>query len=181
MNVQSLLVSQIWYSFLIYHHDFNACYWSLLFFFIACAFMYVGIVAHLFCDYIGDVVIHVRVDKLSWWHICGRLFSTIAGATLTKISLTSIDYRTWINNYIIECNYSSNLTSVQAPISLMVFSIEFDKNLERCSWKYSQPIATKSCTCHDSDPMVTCANFNCDRRTRFQTRALQMLVRAWMS
>ena len=64
------------------------------------------------------------------------------------------------------------------PIPLMVFrsNSKFDQNLECCSLKHAQLIATKFCTCHDSYTVVICAKFHWDQQRIFQTRALKTLV-----
>ena len=53
----------------------------------------------------------------------------------------------------------------QAPVPLKVIrsNSKFDQILECSSLRYASPIATKSCTRHDSVTVVTSAKFRCDR------------------
>ena len=55
------------------------------------------------------------------------------------------------------------LLGCQAPIPLTTFrsNSKFDKNLQCSGSKYSKPITTQLCTCHDSNTVVTCAELHC--------------------
>ena len=59
-----------------------------------------------------------------------------------------------------------------APVPLSIFrsNSKFDENSERSSFKYTRPITTIFCTRHDSDTVVTCAKYLCDRPRIFYTR-----------
>ena len=60
----------------------------------------------------------------------------------------------------------------QAPVPLSIFrsNSKFDENSECSSFKYTRPITTIICTLHDSDTVVTCAKYRCDRPRIFYTR-----------
>ena len=49
---------------------------------------------------------------------------------------------------------------------------KFDENSERSSFEYTPPITTIFCTRHDSDTVVTCAKYRCDRPRIFYTRGV---------
>ena len=49
---------------------------------------------------------------------------------------------------------------------------KFDENSERSSFDYTRPITTIFCTRHDSDTVVTCAKYRCDRPRIFYTRGV---------
>ena len=53
----------------------------------------------------------------------------------------------------------------QAPVPLSIFrsNSKFDENSECSSFEYTRPITTIFCTRHDSDTVVTCAKYRCDR------------------
>ena len=55
--------------------------------------------------------------------------------------------------------------NVLAPVPLSIFqsNSKFDENSERSSFRYTQAITTIFCTRHDSDTVVTCAKYRCDR------------------
>ena len=57
------------------------------------------------------------------------------------------------------CNY------YQAPVPLSIFgsNSKFDENSECSGFEYTRPITTIFCTRHDSDTVVTCAKYRCDR------------------
>ena len=59
-----------------------------------------------------------------------------------------------------------------APVPLSIFrsNSKFDENSERSSFEYTRPITTIFCTRHDSDTVVTCAKYRCDRPRIFYTR-----------
>ena len=54
-------------------------------------------------------------------------------------------------------------------------SIEFDENSEHSSFEYSQSIRTILRTRHDSDTVVTCTKYRCDRQRIFYTRVFWIL------
>ena len=66
----------------------------------------------------------------------------------------------------------------QAPVPLSIFrsNSKFDENSERCSFEYTRPITTIFCTRHDSDTIVTCAKYRCDRPRIFYTRVFWIFI-----
>ena len=65
-----------------------------------------------------------------------------------------------------------------APVPLSIFrsNSKFDESSERSSFKYTQPITTIFCTRHDSDTVVTCAKYRCDRPCIFYTRVFWIFI-----
>ena len=70
------------------------------------------------------------------------------------------------------------VTADQAPVPLSIFrsNSKFDENSERSSFKYIRPITTIFCTRHDSDTVVTCAKYRCDRPRIFYTRVFWIFI-----
>ena len=70
------------------------------------------------------------------------------------------------------------LTSIQAPVPLSIFrsNSKFDENSECSSFEYTRPITTIFCTRHDSDTVVTCAKYRCDRPRVFYTRVFWIFI-----
>ena len=68
--------------------------------------------------------------------------------------------------------------SFQAPVPLTIFrsNLKFDQNLQCSAVKYTLPVTTQFCTCHDRVTFVTCAKFLCRRLKIFSTRALHILI-----
>ena len=66
----------------------------------------------------------------------------------------------------------------QAPVPLSIFrsNSKFDENSERSSFEYTRPITTIFCTRHDSDTVVTCAKYRCDRPRIFYTRVFWIFI-----
>ena len=58
-----------------------------------------------------------------------------------------------------------------APVPLSIFrsNSKFDENSERSSFEYTRLITTIFCTRHDSDTVVTCAKYRCDRPRKCYT------------
>ena len=67
---------------------------------------------------------------------------------------------------------------LQAPVPLSIFrsNSKFDENSERSSFEYTRPITTIFCTSHDSDTVVTCAKYRCDRPRIFCTRVFWIFI-----
>ena len=65
-----------------------------------------------------------------------------------------------------------------APVPLSIFrsNSKFDENSERFSFEYTRPITTIFCTRHDSDTVVTCAKYRCDRPRRYYTRVFWIFI-----
>ena len=65
-----------------------------------------------------------------------------------------------------------------APVPLSIFrsNSKFDENSERFSFEYTWPITTIFCTRHDSDTVVTCAKYRCDRPRIFYTRVFWTFI-----
>ena len=68
--------------------------------------------------------------------------------------------------------------TILAPVPLSIFrsNSKFDESSERSSFKYTQPITTIFCTRHDSDTVVTCAKYRCDRPCIFYTRVFWIFI-----
>ena len=66
----------------------------------------------------------------------------------------------------------------QAPVPLSIFrsNSKFDENSERSSFEYTGPITTIFCTRHDSNTVVTCAKYRCDRLRIFYTRVFLIFI-----
>ena len=66
----------------------------------------------------------------------------------------------------------------QAPVPLSIFrsNSKFDENSECSSFEYTRPITTIFCTRHDSDTVVTCAKYRCDRPRKFYTRVFWIFI-----
>ena len=69
--------------------------------------------------------------------------------------------------------------SCQAPVPLSIFwsNSKFDENSKRSSFEYTRPITTIFCTRHDSDNVVTCAKYRCDRPRIFYTRVFWIFIK----
>ena len=66
---------------------------------------------------------------------------------------------------------------VPVPLSIFRSNSKFDENSERSSFKYTtRPITTIFCTRHDSDTVVTCAKYRCDRPRIFDTRVFWIFI-----
>ena len=70
------------------------------------------------------------------------------------------------------------IIKAQAPVPLSIFrsNSKFDENSERSSFKSIRPITTIFCTRHDSDTVVTCAKYRCDRPRTFYTRVFWIFI-----
>ena len=68
--------------------------------------------------------------------------------------------------------------SAQAPAPLSIFrsNSKFDENSKHSSVKYTRSITTMFCTRHDSNTVVTCAKYRCDRSNIFETRAFWIFI-----
>ena len=68
--------------------------------------------------------------------------------------------------------------SFQAPVPLSIFrsNSKFDENSKHSSVKYTWPITTIFCTCHDSATVVTYAKYRCDRSSIFETKAFWIFI-----
>ena len=67
---------------------------------------------------------------------------------------------------------------LQAPVPLSIFrsNSKFDENSECSSFEYTRPITTIFCKRHDSDTVVTCAKYLCDRLRIFYTRVFWIFI-----
>ena len=65
-----------------------------------------------------------------------------------------------------------------APVPLSIFrsNSKFDENSGCSSFEYTRPITTIFCTRHDSDTVVTCAKYRCDRPRIFYTRVFWIFI-----
>ena len=68
--------------------------------------------------------------------------------------------------------------AVQAPVPLSIFrsNSKFDENSECSSFEYTRLITTIFCTRHDSDTVVTCAKYRCDRPRIFYTGVFWIFI-----
>ena len=84
------------------------------------------------------------------------------------VSLEKFEAR---NNYI-------SVISDLAPVPLSIFrsNSKFDENSECSSFEYTWPITTIFCTRHDSDTVVTCAKYRCDRPRIINTRVFWIFI-----
>ena len=65
-----------------------------------------------------------------------------------------------------------------APVPLSIFrsNSKFGENSECSSFDYTRPITTIFCTRHDSDTVVACAKYRCDRPRIFYTRVFWIFI-----
>ena len=96
--------------------------------------------------------------------------------TKMKLAVTS-----WTLYCSLHCLYAASHQlndTGQAPVPLSIFgsNSKFDENLERSSFKYIRPITPIFCTRHDSDTVVTCAKYRCDRQRIFYTRVFWIFI-----
>ena len=68
--------------------------------------------------------------------------------------------------------------TVLAPVPLSIFrsNSKFDENSECSSFEYTRPITTIFCTRHNSDTVVTCAKYRCDRPRILYTRVFWIFI-----
>ena len=78
--------------------------------------------------------------------------------------------------YIIPLSILSTLYLAPVPLSIFRSNSKFDENSERSSFKYTRPITTIFCTRHDSDTVVTCAKYRCDRPRISYTRVFWIFI-----
>ena len=71
---------------------------------------------------------------------------------------------------------ASHIYMAPVPLSIFRSNSKFDENSERSSFKYIRPITTIFCTRHDSDTVVTCAKYRCDRPRIFYTRVFWIFI-----
>ena len=78
----------------------------------------------------------------------------------------------------VPCQYISNQLLCQAPVPLSIFrsNSKFDENSECSGFEYTRPITTIFCTRQDSDTVVTCAKYRCDRPRIFYTRVFWIFI-----
>ena len=72
--------------------------------------------------------------------------------------------------------YQSFTLLPPVPLSIFRSNSKFDENSERSSFEYTWPITTIFCTRHDSDTVVTCARYGCDRPRIFYTRVFWIFI-----
>ena len=70
--------------------------------------------------------------------------------------------------------YSLHLAPV--PLSIFRSNSKFDENSECSGFEYTRPITMIFCTRHDSDTVVTCAKYRCDRPRIFYTRVFWVFI-----
>ena len=75
-------------------------------------------------------------------------------------------------------SHESFTLHVLAPVPLSIFrsNSKFDENSERSSFECTRLITTIFCTRHDSDTVVTCAEYHCDRPRIFYTRVFWIFI-----
>ena len=72
--------------------------------------------------------------------------------------------------------YTWNVHLVPVPLSIFRSNSKFDENSELSSFEYTRPTTTIFCTRHDSDTVVTCAKYRCDRSYTFYTRVFWIFI-----
>ena len=86
----------------------------------------------------------------------------------------------WISFLPYHPHTSSGMTILLhlAPVPLSIFrsNSKFDENSECSSFEYTRPITTIFCTRHDSDTVVTCAKYRCDRPRILYTRVFWIFI-----
>ena len=67
---------------------------------------------------------------------------------------------------------------LQAPVPLSIYrsNSKFDENSKHSSVKYTRQITAICRTRHDSDTVVTCAKYRCDRSNVLETRAFWIFI-----
>ena len=68
------------------------------------------------------------------------------------------------------------LDMTPVPLNIFRSNSKFDENSERSSFEYTRPVTMIFCTCHDSDTVVTCAKYRCDRPRIFYTRVFWIFL-----
>ena len=82
----------------------------------------------------------------------------------------------YIYLYFLLCYFCYLTRLAPVPLSLFRSNSKFDENSERSSFKYTRLITTIFCTRHDSDTVVTCAKYRCDRPLIFYTRVFWIFI-----
>ena len=72
--------------------------------------------------------------------------------------------------------YVCSYDLVPVPLSIFRSNLKFDENSERSSFEYTRPITTIFCKRHDSDTVVTCAKYRCDRPRIFFARVFWIFI-----
>ena len=113
------------------------------------------------CFHRRGTIFHLagRAAKLSFWH--------------KKV----ICFSCWYLHIILQTRRVHMIGDL-APVPLSIFrsNSKFDENKECSSFKYTRPITTIFCTRHDSDTVVTCAKYRCDRPRIFYTRVFWIFI-----
>ena len=115
---------------------------------------------------------------------CVKLFPQciipyIEFCVMAPMIVCDLEFWTWPYAFMQRCKGLFNGWLIyQAPVPLTIFrsNSKFDKNLQYSSLKCILPTTTKFCTRHDSDTVVTCAKFRCNRLSIFETRAFPILI-----
>ena len=91
-----------------------------------------------------------------------------------RVTQHSVMWKVFPCHDIIMINGSAD----QAPVPLSIFrsNSKFDENSERSIFEYTRPITTIFCTRHDSDTVVTCEKYRCDRPRIFYTRVFWIFI-----
>ena len=81
----------------------------------------------------------------------------------------------------VDVDYPGEMVDIlhsQEPVPLSIFrsNSKFDENSECSGFEYTRPITTIFCTRHDSDTVVTCAKYRCDRPRIFYTRVFWIFI-----
>ena len=96
------------------------------------------------------------------------------------VSMGPIDSRTGDDPYpeIMMTQIMDTYMRRLAPVPLSIFrsNSKFDENSECSSFEYTRPITRIFCTRHDSDTVVTCAKYRCDRPRILYTRVFWIFI-----
>ena len=124
------------------------------------------------CNYTADPVNKIVINasthiihKGNVWKVYWRIYASL-GLNESIKWFDSLRPRGVMRRYV------PGSISVLAPVPLSIFrsNSKFDESSERSSFEYTGLITTIVCTRHDSDTVVTCAKYRCDRPRIFYTR-----------
>ena len=123
-----------------------------------------------------------------WLKLLMSQFNTNVLAIVFGLSILSLIAMSYVKNGHLGINSSGHFGPVRrhdcrpwlvlAPVPLSIFrsNSKFDENSERSSFEYTRPITTIFCTRHDSDTVVTCAKYRCDRPRIFYARVFWIFI-----
>ena len=128
-------------------------------------------------DEIPSTSLIVHDDVIKWKHF-PRYWPSVMGIYRSPVdSPHNGQWRGALMSFLCAAEQTTQQT-VQAPVPLSIFrsNSKFDENSECSSFEYTRPITTIFCTRHDSDTVVTCAKYRCDRPRIFYTRVFWIFI-----